>query len=85
MQRHTQIRLQALQRLVPSTLTSNSVVIPLFGQYDLTITVDWRTGKFEFESEVDVSGLSKNINQETKNFETVFVETIEKVFYSNQL
>jgi hypothetical protein len=81
MQRQSLIRLQALHRLVSSSLTPTSIVIPLFGHYSLTITVDWKTGKFEFNSEVDIEELCKNLNQEMKNFETAFVETVEKVYY----
>jgi hypothetical protein len=78
MKQHAYNRLQVIQQLVPSTLTNSSVIVPLFGHYTLTITVDWRTGKFEFESEVDLADICKPINQESKNFETVFVEAMEK-------
>jgi hypothetical protein len=78
MQHHATNRLRALYKLTQSTLTQNSVIIPLYAQYNLVITVDWRTGKFEFDSEVDVNDICKPINQETKVFETVFLDCIEK-------
>lgn len=81
MLRHASNRLQALHTLTPSTLTSNSLVMPLYAHYNLTITVDWRTGKFEFDSEVDLKELAKPINQDSKNFNETFLETIEKVFF----
>ncbi|KAL0490016.1 hypothetical protein AKO1_009405 [Acrasis kona] len=80
MEMHAQDRLTTLHKLVPSTLRDGSLLINLYAHYDLTITIDWQTGKFCFESEVDLSKTCSTLNTNLKNFNSTFQECLDKAF-----